>query len=184
MLNSLAVRPIETDRLILRVPLPSDVDALGAIFGDPVVMRSYLSGKPFSTGEIRRMLPAIYDHHATYGFGALTMCLKASETIVGLTGLSHMSLFKRVQLGWVLDKAYWGRGFAFESGTALLAHAFESVGLDCVEATTRTDNATAIATIEKLGMEGGARFCQDGIELVSYRSYCALTLAPGGRVSN
>ena len=176
-------RRIETARLTLRTPIPSDLDALAAILSDPEVMRSYLFGKPFSEAEIRRtFLPSVREHNARYGFGALTMCLRPSGAVIGLTGLSYPSIFPNVQLGWVIAKDYWHRGFAFESGCALLAYGLETLRLTRIEATTRADNAAAIAAIERLGMMPGASFVQDGVALTSY--YAALTLERGVRVSS
>ena len=162
---------IETDRLILRAPLWEDVDSLAAIFGDPVAMRTYFFGKPYGRRDVLAMLPAVADHYAMHGFGALTMCLKPFGTIVGLTGLSYVPSFANVQLGWVLAKEYWRRGFAFESGTALLGHAFDVRRLRCVEATTRVDNSAAIATIERLRMQRGALYHESGVEFVRYRTH-------------
>lgn len=178
-----AVLAIETDRLILRMPRLDDVKALGAIFADPIVMRSYLSGKPFTEAEFRDvLLPAIHDHYATHGFGALAMELKESGEVIGLTGLAYVPSLPAVQLGVILAQAFWRRGFAYESAAASLRYAAESLRLPRVESTMRTDNPTAIATNERLGLTAGRRFHIGGIEHVTY--YCDFTPAPDDRASN
>ncbi|MGA8257214.1 MAG: GNAT family N-acetyltransferase, partial [Nocardioides sp.] len=57
------------------------------------------------------------------------------------------------ELGYRLRTAAWGRGYATEGSRALLAHAFDTVGLDRVWAETMAVNRGSRGVLEKLGLE-------------------------------
>ena len=61
---------------------------------------------------------------------------------------------KRVQaeLGWVLDPAYAGHGYATEAVRALLAICFDGLGLRRVTANCFADNVASWRLMERLGM--------------------------------
>jgi ribosomal-protein-alanine N-acetyltransferase len=54
-------------------------------------------------------------------------------TFIGFVGLSIPSFdahfMPAVEVGWRIDKEYWGRGFATEAAHAAVADGFEHVGL-------------------------------------------------------
>lgn len=55
-------------------------------------------------------------------------------------------------LGYRLLQPAWGRGYATEGAEALLAHGFETVGLERVRAETMAVNTRSRAVLERLGM--------------------------------
>jgi RimJ/RimL family protein N-acetyltransferase len=57
-----------------------------------------------------------------------------------------------VEVGWALDPAVWGRGYATEGGAAALAHAFGELGVDRVVSIVHPENAASIAVMERLGI--------------------------------
>jgi len=56
------------------------------------------------------------------------------------------------EIGWRLVRRCWRRGLATEGARALLAHAFETVGLERVWAETMAVNAGSRGVMRKLGM--------------------------------
>ncbi|QUB99320.1 GNAT family N-acetyltransferase [Cellulosimicrobium cellulans] len=55
------------------------------------------------------------------------------------------------EIGWHFHPAAWGRGYASEAASAVLAHAFAR-GLDRVVAVTHPDNAASQAVCRRIGM--------------------------------
>jgi RimJ/RimL family protein N-acetyltransferase len=75
-----------------------------------------------------------------------------------------------LELGWQLKPAAWGQGYATEAGRALLRWAFETKTLDELFAVARPNNARAIATARRLGMEWvGETDKYYGLDLQVYR---------------
>ena len=58
----------------------------------------------------------------------------------------------QAELGWVIDPAHAGRGYATEAAGALLRICFEDLGLRRVIAQCFADNAASWRLMEKLGM--------------------------------
>jgi [ribosomal protein S5]-alanine N-acetyltransferase len=57
-----------------------------------------------------------------------------------------------VELGYALARAYWGRGFATEAGTAVVAWALERPEIHRVWAVCDAENVASARMLEKLGM--------------------------------
>ena len=77
------------------------------------------------------------------------------------------------ELGWIVNKRYWGRGFAAEAARALVDHFSTHFAVNHFIAHCDADNVASWRIMEKLGMErtgsyGGRRnrsAVQDSIEL-------------------
>jgi len=57
-----------------------------------------------------------------------------------------------VEIGWRLDRPFWGRGYATEAAAATLADGFGRVGLREIVSFTIPTNLKSIAVMERLGM--------------------------------
>jgi RimJ/RimL family protein N-acetyltransferase len=161
---------IETDRLILRQPAASDVDALATLFADAEVMRSYGTGQPLDRAKTIESLERVAEHYKTYGFGAQIALEKATGMLIGLGGLQrgNPTLSEEVQIGGVLAKRVWNLGYAIEGGIAVLEYGLTVLGLKRIEAITPASNAAAIAVIKKLRMPFDGNLTHDGIEYVRF----------------
>ena len=58
----------------------------------------------------------------------------------------------RAEIGWCLDPAYQGRGYAREAVEALIEVCFEALGLRRVVANCFADNTASWRLMERLGM--------------------------------
>jgi RimJ/RimL family protein N-acetyltransferase len=56
-------------------------------------------------------------------------------------------------VGWRLDKAFWGRGYATEAGNAALDFAFNTLQLSEVVSFTSVLNLKSQAVMQRLGMQ-------------------------------
>ncbi|MFS8044689.1 GNAT family N-acetyltransferase [Rhizobium sp. BR 314] len=57
-----------------------------------------------------------------------------------------------IEIGWRFNRVAWGKGYATEAATPVLAHAFQTLGLDRVIADIAPGNAASIRVAEKLGL--------------------------------
>lgn len=57
-----------------------------------------------------------------------------------------------MEIGWILNRAYQGKGYAFEAARALMDFAIEVLDADCIVAHCDTRNAPSYRLMEKLGM--------------------------------
>ncbi len=57
-----------------------------------------------------------------------------------------------VEIGWRLDRAYWGQGLATEGGRAGLEFGFNVLGLDEIVSIPEPTNVASCRVAEHLGM--------------------------------
>ena len=75
----------------------------------------------------------------------------------GFVGLSRVpfeaNFTPAVEIGWRLDRPWWGQGYATEAARACLDHGFGPIGLSEIVSFTTTKNTRSRAVMERLGMK-------------------------------
>jgi RimJ/RimL family protein N-acetyltransferase len=66
--------------------------------------------------------------------------------------VAHQARGTQAELGWVLDPAFTGRGYATEAVRELLRYCFENLGVRRVTANCFLDNETSWRLMERVGM--------------------------------
>jgi RimJ/RimL family protein N-acetyltransferase len=150
------VRPyLETERLILRHLTDSDADHLVELDSDPEVMR-HLTGRPTPREEIvTEVLPRFLDfHHRLEGYGFFAAIERATGDFLGWFHLRARSDDPpgRVELGYRLRRAAWGRGYATEGSLALIRKGFTELGVRQVYAQTMAVNTGSRRVMDKAGL--------------------------------
>ncbi len=87
------------------------------------------------------------------GHSIYLVTLRASGTPIGMAGLIKRDILDDVDLGYAYLPDYYGQGYAYEAGAALLTHAKRDLGLARLVAITSDDNAGSKALLRKLGMQ-------------------------------
>lgn len=149
--------PLLTERLLIRPFAAGDGDALHACLGDPEVVR-FEPYDPPSLEDCRREA----ERRATDpDFWAV--CLRPGTAPPALVGtppalIGNLWLHRteptaaRIwELGYVMGRAWWHRGFATEASHRLLDHVFAS-GAHRVEARCDPRNEPSWRLLERLGM--------------------------------
>lgn len=157
--------PLRTERLVLREPEARDRPAVLALFSSPEVGRHIGGHRPLD--ELDRVVPA----QPTRRPGLLV--IECDGAMIGAVTLDRRDqessehgcpVAAEVELGYLLLPEAWGRGYAVEACTALLAW-FERVHLgEPVSLTTRTANTASMRVAAKLGFVEVARFEAYGAE--------------------
>jgi ribosomal-protein-alanine N-acetyltransferase len=74
------------------------------------------------------------------------------QAFIGWCGLTRWNPdYRSASLGYCLDEAAWGHGYATEAARALLRWAFDTLDLNRVQAETDTRNVASARVLEKLG---------------------------------
>ena len=140
---------LETDRLLLREWREADLDAYARICADEQFARYF--GQPLEREDAWRQMALYAGHWELRGFGLWAVEEKASGAFVGRTGLYEPEGWPGLEVGWGLDPAVWGRGYATEAGSASLDYAWRVLGAERVISIIDPDNARSIAVAERLG---------------------------------
>ena len=145
--------PVHTRRLILRIPVASDLAAICRLINDPAIARN--------TGLIRYPYPVISGgkwiaavHRAagpSFHMPYLLTLRSNPRLIAGAVGIS-VEETGIPTIGYWVAKAYRRRGFATEASRALIQLAFARSDVMAVGASARTSNIASQRVLEATGM--------------------------------
>lgn len=145
-----AGRMIETERLLLRPLAREDLDALVTVFADPEVGR-FMS--PFGADQAVERLRQDREDWARQGYGLMTILDRVSGEVLGRSGLRYWPEFGETEVGWVLRRDAWGRGYATEAARACHEWGFAHFDFSYITAMIDPRNARSIAVAERLKMK-------------------------------
>lgn len=146
---------LRTDRLVLRPWRAEDRAPFAALNADPAVMEHFPS--TMTRAESDAFVDVIEARFAEQGWGLWAVEAPGTTPFAGFVGLSFPRLGPpfapgMVEVGWRLDRPWWGRGWATEAATAALDHGFGVVGLDEVVSFTVPANVRSWTVMERLGL--------------------------------
>ncbi|MBD2385749.1 GNAT family N-acetyltransferase [Cylindrospermum sp. FACHB-282] len=162
---------LETERLILRQFTEDDADNLFELDSDPDVVRFTTNlGQPTEYRIIQtQILPNFFSYYEKYDhYGIWAAIEKSSQEFIGwflFRLIGDASYFdpklanaNDIELGYRLQKAAWGKGYATEGSKALILKGFSELGIECILAVAFAINAPSIRVMEKAGLKLQARF--------------------------
>lgn len=143
---------LETERLRLRELTLDDAAFVQRLVGEPG-WRRFIGDSGVETLEDARAYVerACLESYARHGFGLWGVELLETGELVGLCGLIRRESLADVDLGFAFLEAFQGRGYATESGRAVLEQGERALGLGRVVAITSPDNAASVHVLRKLG---------------------------------
>ena len=164
---------LETERLILRELLPTDVEGMFELDSNPEVHR-FVGKKPVKhIDESRQMIESIRNQYVTNGIGRWAVILKETNEFIGWSGIKlitdpingHQNFY---EIGYRFIQKHWGKGYATEAGLAFVDFAFNEMKVDALYAYADSGNENSRRILEKLGLRFVNSFEYDGEEEVWY----------------
>jgi len=151
---------IETERLILRPVLETDLEGMFELDSDPDVHK-YLGNKPIKTKEeAKKAIDYIVKQYHERGIGRWAVVDKATKEFMGWSGLKlntkeesyHPNFSDFHDVGYRFIKRFWGKGYATESAKAAIDYAFNTMQLQTVYGITEMGNEASHNVLLKLGL--------------------------------
>lgn len=147
---------IITERLILRRPQASDLDALYALTNDDEMQRFLGSASPSLSFSFTRLLQNA-GSWSFYGYGSFIVIEKANNRMIGNCGVFHSyrglgdDVDDKPEAGWIIARDHWGQGYAREAMDAALTWFDSEHGKQPIMAMIQTGNITSVALANALG---------------------------------
>lgn len=144
---------IVTARLELAFPQHKDFEALWPILSDASVMALAFSGKGMERLAAQEFFLNEFDWQGS-GRAPGVLRERSSGRVIGFAGLKACSVLDAddLELGFVLARDVWGRGYATEIGEAQLSHGFEVLGCSRLLGLVSPMNTASRHALEKIGM--------------------------------
>jgi ribosomal-protein-alanine N-acetyltransferase len=151
----LALPQLETERLILRRMTMADAPDMFEYGSDPDVTR-YVSWPTHKTVEdSERFLARVVNSYETTNPSGWGIVLKQSGKFIGTIGMDGSWKMKnfRLELGYVLNKDYWGQGLGTEAARAVISCLFDRTSVNRIQAHCLAVNIASSRLMENCGMK-------------------------------
>lgn len=142
---------IRTERLILTAPEARHRDALLRMLSDAEVMAQLMRDPTIESAEA-----SLARHQGYREQGLGFWAVEHDGATIGLCGLKpggdDLPVSGELEIGWILDKPWWGKGLAGEAARAALDWAWANRPEHRVVAITSSEHAGSRALMVRLGM--------------------------------
>lgn len=148
---------IETERLLLRKPRVEDAHDLLAAYSDPETVRFLGDGSTSSLVEVEAGIAQWLERWDSWGLSLLALERREDGWVLGRAGFLRWAPETwevggdEVEIGWMLAREHWGRGYATEAALALRDWAFGEAGLTRLISLVQPENVRSIRVAERLG---------------------------------
>ena len=165
--------PSPTARVSFRCWQREDSALAQALWGDPRVMRYLDVRGALDEAAVRARLDAEIETERAHGIQYWPIFLRDGGAHIGACGLrprDGKSTDVELELGFQLRPPCWGRGLAVEAARAVIAHAFDRLGIGALFAGHHPENEASRAVLEKLGFTrtGEEHYAPTGLAHPSY----------------
>ena len=145
---------LETPRLRLRhlrLNEP-DIEAISAIFGDPVAMQFFPS--TYNRIDVEEFIQRQLNRYAADGYGLWAVTLKTTGQIIGDCGLARQLVndTEEVEVGYHINRSFQKQGYATEAALGCMKLGFDQLGLTRLISMIRPENVPSRRVAEKNGM--------------------------------
>lgn len=146
---------ITTGRLLLRQLVPPDADALFDLRSDKEIMQ-YI-GRPLhiTIDDTRAFMRILEEQTAKQDMIFWVICLKEDPSFM-IGNICYWRIQKdhyRAELGYMLHKNHWKKGYMKEVLEEIIKYGFNRLGLHSIEAATSPFNEGSIRVLKAKGFE-------------------------------
>ncbi len=165
---SLTIPTLKTRQIILRPITPFDAAILHHVYQEEGVLRYFPNTIPPPLERIERWITNQQLHWSEYGCGNWAILPQGEFEIIGWGGLQYLPETGETEVGFLLNRPWWGRGFATEIACASIRYGFLHQSLERIIALVFEQNYASRRVLEKCGLRYQDRKVYFGVELLRY----------------
>ena len=155
---------LKTDRLTMRIPTTYSLDNWYNLQLDAEVIKYLGDGNPRAKLEIEKNLCKTIKHYHQYNFSFFD--IYENNIFIGIAGLFHLEFDEKnedIEIGYVLHKKLWGKGYATELTKKIIHHGLYKLKLKYLVACCHYDNTSSSKVMLKCGMKYLKKYKYKGI---------------------
>ena len=156
--------PLVTERLMIRLAERDDLNELFTLHSDVETTR-YIPHMHWTTSADAEVWFARWQERREKQSAVQCVIVKRAtdeeaETVIGTAVLFNFEVASQLaEIGYLLGRDHWGRGYAVEAMTAFISFSFATLNFRRLEATVDARNVASNALLQRLGftLEGVLR---------------------------
>lgn len=144
---------LTTERLRLRDVEDKDIQGLFDIHSDPLALK-YWAGVPITTmDQAQEILDDIRKINRENSF-QWAITLSGQDDLIGTFTLFHIDKKnRRAEVGYILNRKHWRKGYMQEALNRAMTFAFEELKLHRLEADVDPNNLGSLGMLKKAGFQ-------------------------------
>jgi RimJ/RimL family protein N-acetyltransferase len=162
---------VETAHIRLRPFSAADIDGLFLITNQENILLYFPNPDPWTREKTGRFIEEQLSHWEQHGFGWWGVERLDTPGLIGWNGLQYLPDTNEIEVGYLISKDYWGRGWTTEGAYASLYFGFETKHIDSIIAIVHPDNIASKRVALKCGMSCVDRNSYFGMDCFRYRIY-------------
>lgn len=144
---------LETEHFILREMTVDDLDELYELYDDPDIKRFIEDLYEDRERELQFTIDYINNQYRFFEYGMWIVVDKATGKLIGRAGVFDREGQEISEIGFIFDKEYQGKGYAYEVMSAIVEYAKEELYKDRLISFTKNENIKAKNLLERLGFK-------------------------------
>ena len=169
---------LHTERLILRATTLDDAAAIFDYASDPIATEVMTFPRHESIQDSINFIEhnsVCFDKRERLAFA---IALKESDELIGTCDYHHIRFeHHRTEIGYIMRRSFWGKGYMTETVRELIRFAFEEMEMHRVEALCNIVNERSARVMERCGMTHEGTFRHNEIrrgQFVTTKAYAIL----------
>ncbi|KAJ3437487.1 acetyltransferase [Anaeramoeba flamelloides] len=142
---------LTTKRIGFRLWSLNDLDLAVGLWGDPKVTKLIDSRGTLTEKDVKKRLEQEITMESKHGIQYWPIFLLESGEHIGCAGLRPYKADQTFEIGFHICSRFWRKGYAFEAATALIDHAFNTIGIQSLFAGHNPKNSASKNLLLKLG---------------------------------
>ena len=159
---------LQTQRLSLRPLVPADALTLHDIYQTEGVLQYFPNQNPPPLEKVEQFISGQQAHWEAYGYGNWGIVPKGEVEIIGWAGLQFLPETDETEVGYLLSRQSWGKGYATEVTRASIQFGFEHFNFPEIIALVHPDNVASLKVAAKCGLTVVEHKVYWGIEMVRH----------------
>ena len=143
----------ESERLVLRPMEPKDAPFMYAYCSDPEMVKHLPLNQTYTIADAERSVQGFMGMYAAHKSAPWGVTLKETGEHIGICGFENWNAqTDRAEIGFIIARHHWGKGFATEAARRVMCFGFEVMRLNRLEARTKAENEASKHVLARLGM--------------------------------
>jgi [ribosomal protein S5]-alanine N-acetyltransferase len=143
---------VETDRLVMREIIEDNAAFIFELLNTPSFLK-YIGDRGVRVlDDARHYIETRYrQSYREHGYGLYAVELKSNQKPIGMCGFVRRDTLPGPDIGFAFLPEYEGKGYGYESASAVIRYGHDTLGFDKVFAITSIDNENSGKLLTKLG---------------------------------